>query len=75
MTEDIFLPFQVSQTKMGTVEIQIRAKIISNERMLVFKLVEKTVILSFFRERAKLFTGIKISVLMRYQKFGQWVVV
>ena len=62
MTEDIFLPFQVSQTKMRTVEIQIRAKIISNERMLVFKLVEKTVILSFFRERAKLFTAIKISV-------------
>ena len=68
------MPFQVSQTKMRTVEIQIRAKIISNERMLVFKLVEKTIILSFFRERAKLFTGIKISVLMRDQKSGQWAV-
>ena len=68
------MPFRVSQTTMRTVEIQIRAKIISNERMLVFKLVEKTVILSFFRERAKLFTAIKISVLMRDQKSGQWAV-
>ena len=68
------MPFQVSQTKMRTVEIQIRAKIISNERMLVFKLVEKTVILSFFRKRAKLFTGIKTSVLMRDQKSGQLAV-